>query len=318
MNSDALELVSEENLPRVRAVARDGAVQGAVGSLAAWGAINAGAWFFLNGDSRQLLTQLNNPGGDIYFLVYGGLIIGCVMLAFAIFGLLTRLSLAIMLNGLSLLGVGVWNLAHDSFANSALQPYGYSIKDPSTTWILLGIAQIIWGARELGAFARVSGWSCADLNRQDRQELKQKLRAFVAIPASAESGVVKASITIGGPLGFAPLSRTVQYTGRLLDQSVVFLSAGLDDCFRVERQAMSTAKFSASSVEALVDGTAKQLALGPSSTVILKQWSGKPFAAADSQQLAGARTAAAAIVEPHLHSDNARLRGGSAAALEPR
>jgi hypothetical protein len=76
MTSNPSASLTEEDLPKIRAVARDSAVHSPAQSLAAWGVINIGAWWFLAVDSRGLLTHIDNPGTDLYLLIYAPMIIG--------------------------------------------------------------------------------------------------------------------------------------------------------------------------------------------------------------------------------------------------
>ncbi len=277
-------VVTKEGLPRIQSVTRDASVQGAVGSLAAWGAINVGAWFLLGVENREFLSRLtSNPTGGIYFLLYGGLILGMVMFVFAALGFTTRTSAAIFLDGLSLLAVGVWNIIHDFVAIVALRPYGYTVEKPSTIWIMLGICQVVWGFRQFSSFGRIGSWSPAHMDSSGLQELKKLLRHFVEMAEQTDNRIIKASITSKGPLGFDFMSRTTQYTGRLLDDFALMVSAKLDDCFAIDRKGMSNASFSDSGIlKVEVEGDTKEMAINTPSIILLKKWSGTPVIADDS------------------------------------
>jgi hypothetical protein len=68
-------------------------------------------------------------------------------------------------------------------------------------------------------------------------------------------------------------------------------------------------------VDAPADGVSKAIGLGALSTVMLKQWSGKPVDAADVQQLVRTKTSTLAILEPYLQSSDAKLHAEGVAAL---
>ena len=114
---------------------------------------------------------------------------------------------------------------------------------------------------------RVRGWSCVDLSRQELLEWKRGLRCFVAMPEGADPKLVKATATGSGSWG------ELQFTGRLLDQSAIFIASGLNDRFKVDRQAMRAAKFrGANVVEVPVEGSPKMLQLGNLSASIFRDW----------------------------------------------
>jgi hypothetical protein len=268
-----LETVNEENLPSIRAIARYSAIQRSIWSLASWGCINIAAWWFIFADDwRTLLGKLGNPGGPgIYFLSYAGLIIGCVMLVFAAIGILSRLRFIIALDGLSLIGIGIWNLISGPLEEDwLLSPHGYHLMDgPEKVWILLGISQILWGISRISSFNRVRKWYCSDANSQELNELRGKLHSFVQLPENAKTCVLKACITTG----WIPfLERKVHYTGRLLDKKIIFISNRLDDCLETKQEAMHTAIFSEFSVKMDVGGSVKTLRLGSASPEMLQQW----------------------------------------------
>jgi len=316
MNPDEVSRINGESLPKIRAVARDGAVRGAIGSLAVWGAINVGTWFLLGGENRKFLSGLPNPSDGIYVLLYGGLILGAAMLAFAAFGLVTRFSGTIFLDGLSLIGVGLWNVTSDFIAISTLRPYGYTIEKPSTLWIMLGVCQLVWGARQFSAFARMAGWSIPYITRSDLADFRKTLQGFVQLAEDPQQGLVKAFITVKGPLGLDIMSRTTQYSGILSSNTVIMVSSSLDDCFLITREAMNSGTFGSGGVlQVQVEQGYKVLSVTPLSVFVLKAWSGKPVQAVDIQFAAEQKALTMPILQRYLASEDPDLRTASVVAL---
>jgi hypothetical protein len=268
MKSDTVALVCEESLPKIRTVARDAVVRSSIASLAVWGAINAVVGFGSGEDNRHLFSGVViKPPSDVLLVLYSGLIIGCVMLAFAVIAFLIRSPFVIVLDGLSIVGVGIWNLFHDHFTAQILSRYGYTFADSGTLWGAFGLMQIGWGAWRLRGFFRVRAWSCVGLSRQELQEWKRGLRCFVAMPENADPKLVKATATGTGSWG------DLQFTGRLLDESAIFIATGLNDCFKVDREAMRAAKFrGANVVEVPVEGSPKTLQLSKLSASMFRDW----------------------------------------------
>jgi hypothetical protein len=260
-------------MDEVRAVVRVGAALSAVRSLATWGAINLVCWYALGGDDRRILGGIHNPSASIYFLLYGGAVLGCFMVAFAALGLATRTVAIIALDGFSLLCVGVWNVVHDFVAIEALREHGYTVNGPGGVWVLLGVSQVMWGFRQFGAFSRIAAWQVADTTPDVFARVKSDLKTFVARREDPATGVVKGSITSNGPFGLSFLSRTMSYTGVLLPDAWVMVATGLDDCFIVPRETRSQCRFGkGGSVVVDVSNTERTVVLTPGSQQALREW----------------------------------------------
>lgn len=138
-----LQELPEDRL--LRSILLDKATTGAIRSLLIWGMINLGVWYMFYEDTMSTLSKIKTPPGTFDTFIYGGAVIGICMLVFGMLGAVTRSSIVGWLDGISLLVVGVWNICHDFGLADAVRPYGYTMKQPSTIWIMLGIGQLVWG-----------------------------------------------------------------------------------------------------------------------------------------------------------------------------
>jgi hypothetical protein len=91
----------------------------------------------------------------------------------------------------------------------------------------------------------------------------------------ANSGVVRVTILGKGFLSF--LRRKVQYVGRLLEHDAIFVSVGLNDCFRIPLEAMRGATFRDHDLIVKTDDSKRKLAVWPLSVTMLKQWGNRAF-----------------------------------------
>lgn len=291
-NRDLEALLSRQGLARIQAVAQDGAALAAAKSLAAWGVINVGAWFLLGAENRGFLSRLANPTVSIYLLLYGGLVLGVAMLAFSALGYRTRLPATISVDGLALIGVGIWNIVHDFVAIGALRPYGYTIEKPATVWVVLGLCQLVWGSRQLSRSRRILAWRAPQLTTAEVQQLRGHLQAFVVMAEDPETGIVAASTTEEQPFTGGLVKRTTRYTGRLLEDCALMVASKLDDCFMIDRKAMGNASFFKNG-GLRVQGGPKGLLLEPRSVIEFKKWGGRPVHATDltRAETAGAQEA---------------------------
>jgi hypothetical protein len=308
--------VSNIQFSTIKAIAKDGAVKGAIGSLLAWGGINLGAWFLLGTETRNLLSSLPNPSDELTILIYGGAVIGAAMLLFAAIGALTRAAFTIFLDGLSLIGVGGWNLAHDFLANDALRPYGYKIESPGTMWIILGVCQLVWGFRQFGHFKKIASWSGAICDPIEFGQTKQFLSSLSKEAEDLPKGRIKASTTIKGPLGLGVFDKTIQYFGWLSSDRLYLVSVGMDDCISIEKEAATNAVYGAKGAMSVrTDRGNFSLSLGALSVMAIKGWCSQIITFRDLQFLAEQKKAAIPILQPYLQSSDVDLREAAVSAL---
>ncbi|MDP2182648.1 MAG: DUF2510 domain-containing protein [Actinomycetota bacterium] len=127
-----------------------------VRTLALWGAVNLGFGLLVSAQNQTVLDGLQTPGFGIYFLLYSGLVLGAVMLAFAAFGLVKSGPEIVFIEGLMLIVIGVFNMSHEFLASAALSTYGYAFSISSSLWwAAIGLAQVVWGARRLAWWRRM-------------------------------------------------------------------------------------------------------------------------------------------------------------------
>jgi hypothetical protein len=236
ISPELAESATSENLTSlppaevIKAVVYDVAVSASILSLAIWGVINVGGWFLLGQDSKNLLMRLPDPNAHIFLLAYGAAIIGAIMLCLAALGAIIRPGFIILLDGLSLWLVGLWNVGHDFYAIIVLQAYGHYIKDYSIFFIMLGLWQFAWGSLQFRRFVRL-GWRPKGTDPNTTDKAKQVLRQLVHAPTDPNRGRIECSISrriMGIPL-------THHYVALLLPDSVVFLEKALKDCFTASR-----------------------------------------------------------------------------------
>ena len=114
------DLLTNENLPKIRTLVRLVATNSSSALLAAWGLINLIGWWSAFADNTKLLRNIPDPGSWIWFFLYSGLVIGCAMLLFAAIGALARSASTIALNGVALILVGSCNVFSSAVLESQL------------------------------------------------------------------------------------------------------------------------------------------------------------------------------------------------------
>lgn len=314
MEKELSYLLSREGISRIQSVSRDESVQRAVNSLALWGVINIGVWFFLGKENREFLNSFTLTG-EIYFLLYGGLIIGLTMFAFSFIGFVTRSSATIIFDGVSLIAVGIFNILYDFIAISALKEYGYIIDKPNTIWIILGLSQIVWGYRQLSFFGRLSGWKPAKLRKSEIHEIKKTLGSnFINQLENNRTGILKATISFKGPFGMDFMSETNNYTGKIIENCIIMVSSKFNDCFIIEQESFRHAEFDESG-GIIVLGAPKIMLVDPVSVLMIKDWCNKKIIVNDIYRLVNLKAATLEILKPLLGTDDIKLRSAIINAL---
>lgn len=243
-----LQDIPDDNL--LRSIVIDKAIWGAVASLFAWGVINLGAWYFLSDSQNSTLRELqaSAPPGTFDIFIYGGLVIGGVMLLFGLLGMALRNRLVGWLNGIALIGLGIWNLTHDAMLNNAVQPYGHSVGDTSPIWYILGIAQIGWGVKEIYRFSTL-GPKPVGIARDEKKAARAKLSLALKASARPESGRLKFILTTSQGIPFGS-QKTEHFTMWLLPDRAFCLENGFGQYFEIERASLRGKRFSSGTLNA--------------------------------------------------------------------
>lgn len=305
--------LSEDMLSMARDTARRSIIIKAIVFLAAWGAINFLAWLQMDAEGREFLASQPDPSLGIYYMMYAGAVIGGVMLIAATVGLLTRKPSAVLMCGVALILVGVFNLTHDLIASVALGPYGLTIEEPGMLWIIMGIAQIAWGVCELRLFARISSWAVGGVDPLRYNEIKAQLDLITQQDADPAAGVIKTTTMGEGGLF---VRRKVQYTGLLGPASALFVLPGVKHCLVVGKDDARDGKYKAGGAVTLKTEEGRRVfKFGPVSLLILKQWADVRVLKKNIESLAKSKTVTVSLLQPHLKGENAELRAAAVSAL---
>jgi hypothetical protein len=271
--------------------------------LLLWGAINLGAWLVLGGNYRSTLLSLPNPGIEIFFLAYSGAIIGGLMLLFASLGLVIRHPIIVFLNGLSLLGVGLWNLLGDFFAMAVLKSYGYTIDTgPTTIWMFLGILQIVWGGRDIKRYFSIPN-KHSIVETLEMKHTKDMLKNLVKEKPAPDTGLLELTIPGAGWLPY-PLDQPVHYIVKLLPERAICIKKNLDDFFVIERGTASKWEWKTNNNIELVDDTNKKrkVVFSDPSSEAFKTWAGVRIAGPYREP----------VIEPVILSSQCAIEGNMA------
>ena len=323
MNTTIIRNITEESFPKIRAIIKERKCQSSTVSLAAWGAINLGAWFFLGQEDREFLRNLHSTNNGIYFILYGGAFLGSLMLFLATLGAVARFSGIILLDGALLIALGLLNISYDFIAEAVLRPYGYTMENPNVIWIALGLSQIAWGARDIFFSMRVNSWHIPEYDHNDLVDFKKHLRSFVLLAENPKEGIIKGSIDTNDIIpSLSGLGRT-EYTGRLFRDTVIMISVDLSDCFRIRKQDLSEEsfgyKFTLNDVYFILhvraEHTRKDMEFSPLSAITLKTWCGTPVQAKDIEFAAAKNAFTIESLKPFLFSDDPELLSAAVSAI---
>jgi hypothetical protein len=257
----------------IKAVIHGSAIKGATTSLFIWGIVNLGAWFLLGGESRSTLLGLRDPSIGIYVLAYSGALIGGLILLFSLIGAVTNHSSIVLLDGLALLGVGLWNIIlGDLFAIAVLAPYGYTMDYLSWStnlWRFLGLGQVTWGGRQIKRFFSI-GSEHRRIDELQKNQTRKVLERFVKETPAPEAGHLELSIRSEGPI----FGGEKRYSVQLLPEQAICIEKGLGDFFVIEKKTAPQWKWKIDKTVELVDdaGNKKTVSFKEPSLKAVENW----------------------------------------------
>ena len=277
MELDWKNIITKNGIPILQTVLIKSNIQGSIISLAVWGILNTAAWFFFGAENREFVKSFNHISSGLYFLLYGGLVIGTAQLACAVYGFLNPSKSIINLDGLSLIIIGTWNTTSIFVAASVLSNYGYYFETSITDFLffMLGATQITWGVKQFKKFKRFSTWSQAKLNDDRIKTSNEQLNTFIKNGESDEDSIIelihlKFNIFMGG-------NQEVKHTGRPIDDSLIFFPNDLEEYFIVDRKKINLKhkKENKYIADLLIYEKNKKFNINGSSATILNNWLSK-------------------------------------------
>jgi len=139
-------------------------------TLLIWGCIGTALWFFAGAEDRRIISANFDPIKPLlWFLIYGGLAIGLLMLALGISAFFIRKTKTLLLTGLVLVMIGILNIGYPFLISWALGEYGHDV-DPAAIifdagnklWIFLGLLQMGWGVTNIEMYLKIRRHAAAD------------------------------------------------------------------------------------------------------------------------------------------------------------
>jgi hypothetical protein len=136
-------------------------IKTAIKVLILWGCINIFFWLISHSENwatmRRMLASMNIW---LWILLYGGLIIGLMLLICGIIGLRKKHPIIILLEGWGLIIVGLWNILNPLLFLLGIRGSGYSIDFKNIFegfgkfWIILGVMQLSWGFKSIDTYSK--------------------------------------------------------------------------------------------------------------------------------------------------------------------
>ncbi len=238
----------------INTILRDKSIPTASESLIVWGSIDLVMWFVQHVKIVDLLSKIDIlSGGTFTFILYGGCIIAVGMLAFGVFGQVTKSTLVGYLNGIVLIAVGLWNFNFNNALANAVRLYGYELTEKGfNIFEILGLFQCIWGLLQIYSFWRF-GFQPRGMNKAAKDDALTRLQKITRSPAKPDAGRFK--ITIPTSLLqslYAGIRHGGTYTVWLLPYKACCLHDKLDDYFEYDRRAIAGLQFN-NSIEYLMN-----------------------------------------------------------------
>ncbi len=308
----------QNTLAAIHRVVTQRAVQGSANSLLLWGAINLGIWLLLGAEFRSTVLEVYQSKGGlgVLTLAYAGMALGLVLLAFGLWGRSRRTPSIIIINGVAMIFIGLWNIGFDYLANAVLQPYGYSISGGANPrWMILGAFQIIWGLRDFTRYGQLMREPDGTCGLTDIDETKAALTAMVKEKPDPAQGRIRGLVTQTGTLSY--FHRNEESAGQLCADCAVFVSKSMQEWVNVPRVTAGTTRFDKSGQGKVQTASGnRDIKLEPTSLIAYKQWAGIQVTVNDIKQVVSKKQVSRALLEPLLRDSDPQVSDAAAAALD--
>ena len=279
-------------LPAIRAVITRNKVWRAVGFLLGWGLFNTCIWCSHWDDGRSYLDQ----GPVAMLLFYGVVAIGVTMILFGLFGLFTQHPKTIQLAGLSIMLVGIWNVALPFLLTAALGRGIHRLPDGAGGLLIIGFIQIVIGAYEKRSYDRIRPWlaEIATVSPEHQQQVKVYLKKFVKLDEDFFAQRLRATVA---DIRFLTPHRPQGYRGRICGEVAILVSKFLSDCLCLHREEIRAGRLSDRGVAKVRTAHGKhQLTMGPVSVICIKRWIGLQLTEKDVVRASRVKSATPALM----------------------
>jgi hypothetical protein len=244
----------------IRAVVLDKSIPTSIKSLLIWGGINFTTSLGYYQETHEQFISMQAPPGTFTVFLYGGLVIGLIMIGFGILGQITKSALVGYLNGIALITVGIWNVIFQDSLDAAVKPYGYVVNvwkiGVFPVWQIVGILQCLWGIAQIYRFLRF-GFYPIGLKQAVRTDALIKLQDIIVQSPKPSVGRFKLKLLQSNRLLDSLFDSLVvghfikfgTYTVWLLPDKAFCIEDGLEDYFVYYRQSLVGKKFEGLAVD---------------------------------------------------------------------
>ena len=297
--------LTKEMLPAVRAAVVRRNIWMAVGFLVFWGIINSLGILMISLGSGE-------PGSDpalansapLTVVDYVGLAIGPVMLLMGLYGTVTRRPGTILLAGVCVLCVGIWNLFFMLWTLDIK-----SAEAPSNPfWLAIGIFQIVWAIQEMKRYGIVRSWlaEIVSVTAEQRKAMADHITAFTMADEDYFQWRIKAFLN---DVGFFVRGVRRSCRGQLLDDVAILITKNRRQCLCIQRRDAAIGKYNNNSAARVqTDHGPRRLTFGELSVISFKQWAGVGVTEKDLRRAISKKKASAALLSSFAAAGPTRFR----------
>lgn len=199
----------------------------AINSLILWGVINLILWLLLGGEFTKEPFGEYHPNMLDYLLYYTSLFLGLMMISISLYFTLSKTQLIILLDGVFLIIIGIWNILFRYIAIIG----GYNFKEISSFWNVLGVAQLIWGINRI-KFGKYIGFDTITLDKSKIDEAEKIIKNFINMGPVPGDGHFKFSI----PLRFFNLDKSGDYLIYIKDDNAICIKSDISLYFLLSKK----------------------------------------------------------------------------------
>ncbi|MDY6913669.1 MAG: HEAT repeat domain-containing protein, partial [Planctomycetota bacterium] len=270
--------------------------------LLLWGvlALLGGLLFGSVASGHASSDQTVGPLGGV--LLYSQIVIGLLMISFAIYCLAVQSPNTILLEAGWLCLSGSVNILLSFFSM-----VGVGMRFNCLS-IFAGLIQLAWGIREFRKYKIVSSWA-PDFKAtppEQRKQVRRHIKAFLKGDEDYFQGRIKAAAKESS---FLVSRRQKGYRGQLLEGVAILISKLMDNCFCFERDDAGVATYNNNVMTAIrTDQGSKKLRLGAISMLAVKSWAGVAVTEKDLWRAVKGKKVSLELLRVFLEDVNPALR----------
>ena len=311
--------LTKDILPAVRANVLAKKIRNSAGWLFFWGIMTvvASGFFvsFYAGEAPPTPEPPAEPSTIAIFIQYGQIVLGLVLIVFALFCWWAKKPKTILLEAQFLIFVGIANIV-SSFLDNKL-PFGNSSGFYfAFESFIIGVMQLFYGLRQKRHYKELLKWDteAQTIHQEEIRRVKTLVREFLKGNDDFFAGRIRLRVSIGN---FLLCETAKDCRGHLFDDVAIIISRSMDSYFCIPKTVANTSAVNARGMAKIMTKFGKKrFTFDPVSILAWKRWASLPVTEMDIRRIVKRKKASLEILRVFLNDENPKLRAVALVSLK--